>query len=260
MAPRDLTNNVMEPTGVAATAAPLPMELIQMAVEKGQMDSIERLMDLQERWEANAARKAYFAAMAQFKQECPGIEKRGKADRYEYPKLEDIQTVVTPILSKHGLSVSFDAEQGEGTLRSIIHISHVSGHVETRHFTVPIPKGRGTNAAQDMGAANSYARRYGLANALDLRILGVDNDGHYLGVSNETISPEQAKNIEVMLEELGGNVDRAAFLRFADAASVAEIKRQNYDDVLRRLDKRRAQVRAAAKQRAETPQEPQDGR
>ena len=45
-------------------ASMTPMEMISSAVEAGNIDLVAKLMDLQERWDANQARKAFDAAIA----------------------------------------------------------------------------------------------------------------------------------------------------------------------------------------------------
>src|SRR5882724_6254015 len=53
-----------------------PVELLRMAVSQGaDIEKLKQLMDLQERWEKNEARKAYNAAMRQFKSNPPTIKK-----------------------------------------------------------------------------------------------------------------------------------------------------------------------------------------
>ena len=53
-----------------------PMVMLQMAVQKGaDLDQMEKLMGLQERWEANEAKKAYVRAMNAFKANPPEIFK-----------------------------------------------------------------------------------------------------------------------------------------------------------------------------------------
>ena len=47
-----------------------PMQMLQIAVEQNaDMDKMEKLMALSERWEANEAKKAFVAAMTAFKGE-----------------------------------------------------------------------------------------------------------------------------------------------------------------------------------------------
>src|SRR3990167_9321834 len=51
-----------------------PSQMIEMAVAgKADLEQLEKLLALQERWEANEARKAYHKAMAEFKANPPQI-------------------------------------------------------------------------------------------------------------------------------------------------------------------------------------------
>ena len=53
-----------------------PSDLLRLAVEQGaDLEKLEKLMDLQERWESNQARKAFVEAMAEFKKNPPEIFK-----------------------------------------------------------------------------------------------------------------------------------------------------------------------------------------
>lgn len=57
-----------KPYEVATRETGSPAELMMKAVAGGMdIDKIKQMMDLQERWEANQARKAYTEAMAAFK-------------------------------------------------------------------------------------------------------------------------------------------------------------------------------------------------
>ncbi|MDO8534376.1 MAG: ERF family protein, partial [Xanthobacteraceae bacterium] len=100
-----------EPRPLAIT----PMQMLQIAVEQGaDLDKLQKLMDLQERWEANEARKAYVAAINAFKAEPPAIQRnrhvryetRGssKDTEYDHATLDNVVAAIGPGLSKHGLS------------------------------------------------------------------------------------------------------------------------------------------------------------
>ena len=57
------------------------MALIARAIDRGYDEArLEKLMGLQERWEANEARKAYVVAMAEFKTEGIVIRKLAEVD------------------------------------------------------------------------------------------------------------------------------------------------------------------------------------
>ena len=56
-----------------------PASMMQIALSRGaDLDKLEKMLALQERWEANEARKAYHTAMAAFKAAPPEIEKDKK--------------------------------------------------------------------------------------------------------------------------------------------------------------------------------------
>ena len=56
-----------------------PAEMIRLAVAGGaDLEKLEKLLTLQERWEANEAKKAYNKAMAAFKSNPPKINKDKK--------------------------------------------------------------------------------------------------------------------------------------------------------------------------------------
>jgi len=56
-----------------------PTDLINSAIHNGaDLEQIEKLLELQFKWEANEARKAYNKAMAEFKSNPPKIDKDKK--------------------------------------------------------------------------------------------------------------------------------------------------------------------------------------
>src|SRR5690242_5808471 len=100
----------------APSPAITPMDMLNNAVERGaDITVLEKLMALQERWEANQARKAFDEAMAAAKAEIPTIRKNRTVDftstkgrtHYRHEDLAEIAETVNPILSKHGLSYRF---------------------------------------------------------------------------------------------------------------------------------------------------------
>ncbi len=92
------------------------MRLIEIAVNNGaDITQLEKLMDLQERYEANQAKKEFNAAMSKFQAMLPVIEKLGIVDYttskgrtfYQYAKIEDIAKAIQPALKETGLSFRF---------------------------------------------------------------------------------------------------------------------------------------------------------
>ena len=97
------------------TRSTSPAELIKAAVSGGaDLEKLEKLLTLQERWEAGEAKKAYNMAMAAFKADPPKIDKdktvafdtsKGKTS-YNHATLANVVEKISAALSEHGLSAS----------------------------------------------------------------------------------------------------------------------------------------------------------
>ncbi len=135
-APRTAALPAHRQSGGLATTT--PADLLRIAVESGaDLDRLEKLMELQERWESKVAKKAYDAAFAAFKAEAVKILKgrtvtdgplRGKS----YAELHDVVNAVTPALSKHGLSSSWKlTKDDKDWLEVTCYLRHVDGHEES---------------------------------------------------------------------------------------------------------------------------------
>lgn len=94
-----------------------PGQLVgQLMQQGGSMDllAMERLMGLQERWDANEAKKAYHAAMAAFKQNPPTILKDKHVEfttskgttAYDHATIGNVVKQIVASLAEHDLSHS----------------------------------------------------------------------------------------------------------------------------------------------------------
>jgi hypothetical protein len=163
-----------------------PSRLVALALEKGaDPDTLSKLLDLQERWEAGEARKQYVTAMTAFKQEAPSVLK--KCDRvdfttakgrtfYNYANLGSIVQEITAIMGKHDLSASWGTAQDGRNVTVTCHITHVAGHRESVTLTGPIDESGNKNSIQAVGSTVTYLQRYTLLAALGLAT-GEDDDG-----------------------------------------------------------------------------------
>jgi hypothetical protein len=163
-----------------------PNHLIALALDR-QADpaTLSKLMDLQERWEAGQARKAYVVAMAAFKQEAPAVLKKSdKVDftsakgrtAYNYANLGSIVQEISAILGKHQLSASWSTDQKGPDVTVTCNITHVAGHRESVTLTGPIDESGNKNRIQAVGSTVTYLQRYTLLAALGLAT-GEDDDG-----------------------------------------------------------------------------------
>lgn len=164
---------------VPATRADDPMALLTMAVQRGaDVETLERLAVLREKFMAEQAKNAFFAALAAFQAECPVLirNRAGHENRYNYAPLEKIVRDVTPYLNKHGFSHQEDGVVTEGWVEAIVTVTHRLGHKEEKRFKVPTESKAGMSLQQKYGAAMTYATRYAFCAAFGIRTADRDTD------------------------------------------------------------------------------------
>lgn len=155
-----------------------PRPLLELAIEKGAgVDQLEKLMDLQERWERKEAAKSFKAAMVDFQNNKPVVIKTERAHNSKYAPLAKIQQAVDPVLSQYGISYRWEQSQDEnGGITITCIISHVNGHEERTSLTAPKDSSGSKNAIQSLGSTVSYLKRYTLEGAIGLAT-DKDDDG-----------------------------------------------------------------------------------
>lgn len=228
-------------------AAPTPAHMLQVALEKGaSMEQLEKLLDLQERWEATEARKAYVKAMAAFKANPPDIVKDKTVafgnTRYTHVSLPAVVDAVSQSLSKHGLSHRWDVEQN-GIIKVTCVITHELGHSEAVSMSAPADASGQKNAIQQIASTVAYLERYTLMAATGLAAKDMDDDAKQAGQA--ALSDEQAAEIKALLQET--NSDVPAFLKaMGGAESVDELPAGAYPRAMALLNKKlRAQRNAS---------------
>lgn len=167
-------------------AAPTPMDLMQIAVQGGAgVDAIAKLMDLQLRWEANEARRAFEISFAAFKAEAPKLEKNksasftagGKQVAYDWCSLDYIADTLGPILAKHNLSYNWKQDAAEGVITVTCILRHKDGHSIENTLCGTADDTGAKNKLQAIGSTVSYLRRYTLLGTLGMAAADEDTDG-----------------------------------------------------------------------------------
>ena len=165
------------------------MRLIELAVvNNSDLMKLEKLMDLQERYDRNVARKAFFEAMAKFQSEIPIIKKSKLADfgttnnnkvgaKYKYASLDDIAEAIKPFLQKHGFSYRFEQFAENNLISVTFVVTHFLGHSESNHMSCFADTTGGKNAIQALASSNTYLRRYTLTAGLGIATADEDIDG-----------------------------------------------------------------------------------
>lgn len=160
------------------SAVATPAHLLQTAVEQGaDIDKLEKLMNLQERYESEQARKAFAEALAGFQSELGPIIKRKQGHNCKYADLDDIAQEIRPILDTHGLAYSFSQDQDNTGIYVTCTVRHKSGHSESNRMGAPFDSSGGKNNIQAIASSVTYLRRYTLTGALGITTGEDDTDG-----------------------------------------------------------------------------------
>lgn len=169
---------VIEQDQVATSSPITPMEMINTALSNGaSMDSLEKLMDLQERWQANEAKKAFVKSMNAFRSEVPAIKKTRKAHNSMYAGLSDTIDIIRPYLVKNGLSHAWSTNHPGGAIEVTCTVTHIDGHSESTTISAEADTGAGRNKIQAVGSTITYLQRYTLFSILGLASTDQDDDG-----------------------------------------------------------------------------------
>lgn len=181
---------------MAGPAANSPMGMMLAALNQGaQLEQIEKMMDLQDRWQKGEAKKAYDTAFAAFKAEAVKIIKGkdvtdGPLKGKSYAELHDVVNAVTPALSKHGLSSSWKLTRDEKDWMEVTcYLRHVGGHEESVSMGGPPDAGGAKNAIQARASTKTYLERYTLKAITGLSEQNDDTDGN-------TIDPKSQQAID----------------------------------------------------------------
>lgn len=166
-----VTNIEEHRTGTAIT----PADMIQQALTTGSGPEVmEKLLTLQERWDANQAKKAFDNAMAQLRENLPKIIKRQEVDyttskgrtNYRYEDLSGVTEALAPVMAPLGLSFRWRTESGKEGVTVTCIIAHRDGHSEENSLTAGADVSGGKNSIQAIGSAVTYLQRYTLKAAV----------------------------------------------------------------------------------------------
>ena len=216
---------------VARPLAPAPasnpyMAMVQTAMDSGRgIEQLDRLLDLQLKWDAEQARRAWVAAMAAFKADPIVIEKRklvefttrdGDTTSYRHATLADVVDAVVAGMGRHGLSHRWDVKQETGQVAVTCTVTHRDGHSESVTMQAAPDASGKKNSIQQVASAVTYLQRYTLMAATGVAAKDMDDDVRHADVEDEeAITDEQAKALSDLIDVAVNN--REAFMVWVSA-------------------------------------------
>ncbi|ABF63517.1 phage related protein [Ruegeria sp. TM1040] len=186
------------------------------------IDKLERMLEMKERHDAQNAKAAFSSAFARASAEFPTIPLNGKGHNNKpYATLEDITKLTRPVLSKHGLALTFSVDVGDQVVVTA-KLMHEQGHSESTSMALPRDTSGSKNAVQAVGSTQKYGQRYTAQAILGLS-LGMDDEDDGAGATGrETITPTQIEELRRLIEKAGVTPETVCTAaKVADLSSIA---------------------------------------
>jgi len=183
-----------------------PNDVIMMAMQKGYTpELIEKMMALQERFEANESRKAFVKAMAAFKSDPPSVYKDKINTQFgsKYSSIDALVNSTIPYLAKQGLSHSWqygvpDVKQVTVTCT----MTHELGHSESVTMSAPpdTSGGNSKNPLQQIRSTQTYLKiaTFEAVTGLVSKEANLDDDGNAAGTPSALLNDQQFADIQTL--------------------------------------------------------------
>lgn len=234
---------IMEPSNNALT----PMDMLEKAINQGaNVEVMEKLMGLQERWEKNQARKAFDKAMSEAKAEIPVIFKNRTVDftsqkgrtNYRHEDMAGIARTVDPILTKFGLSYRYRTQTDQGAVTVTCIVSHRDGHSEENSLSAGRDETGNKNNIQAVGSTITYLQRYTLKAALGLA--ASDDDDTKTVTLGESISEAQVEEMQALIVEVAADIQK--FCKHMKVEKIEDIPAKRFKSAMDALNAKKAKA------------------
>lgn len=221
-----------------------PAAMMMAAISKGMdLDKLEKFMQLQERYEANEAKKAYYKSMALFSQNAPEIVKdrqvsfgTGKTS-YSHASLANVTNSIRAELGKYGLSPKWITEQTDKQIKITCTITHDQGYSESTSLEAAPDTSGSKNSIQAVGSTITYLERYTLLALTGLATKDMDDDGQGSD-TDKFITSEQAIEIDRLVTESGA--DAVSFMGWLGVEKYNDIPIKKYKEAVTFLKAKKA--------------------
>lgn len=212
------------------------------------VETIERMMAMRERMEAQQNEREFNAkmALAQAEMRPVAADASNPQTKSKYASYPALDRALRPVYTKVGFALSFNTDPGapENYVRVLCDVTNC-GH--TRRYQIDMPAdGKGAKGGDVMtkthatGSAVSYGMRYLLKMVFNIAVGEADDDGNAAG-TGATITEAQAAQIQSAIVDTGSDIQR--FCRYFKIESVGALPAKRFDEALSMLDaKKRSQI------------------
>lgn len=214
-----------------------PLDMIDRALLSGATpETLSKLMDLHERYEASQAKKTYDEAMQKAQTEMRPVlmNASNSQTNSRYATYEALDGAIRPIYTRHGFTLSFNMADCPVAdhVRIVCEVA-CGGHSTYPHIDMPAD-GKGAKGGDVMtkthatGAAVTYGRRYLLGMIFNITVTK-DDDGNSASGNPDlamAITADQFREIQDLLEESGSK--EADMLAYVNAEKTEDMNLGQY--------------------------------
>ena len=183
-----------------------PNEMIKLAIEgNADLEKLEKLLDLQERYERNEARKAFSSDFSAVQANIAAVVKTkiNPQTHSKYAGLDSVLESSKPVYTEQGFSIIFYEGKTDvaENVRVCADVLHKAGHKETYHLDVPLG-GVGIKGVVNMtkihakATSVTYGRRYLLC--MIWNIPTQDDDGAGVDEKPPTLPELTSQNRKIL--------------------------------------------------------------
>jgi hypothetical protein len=246
--PAEPRQELLAPGDMPARAVLTPMDMLNRAVEQGaNVETLDRLLTLYERWEATQARKGFEAAMSAAKAELPASIRKNKrvffepkdkskpATDYKHETLDELVETVQPILAGHGLRIGFTpTSEVNAPITVTCTITHRDGHSISATLSAGADGSGSKNHLQGIGSAITYLSRYSLKALLGLAA-ATDDDGQASGddSSSDVVDEGQLLKLRDLIEVV--EADEQKFAAHMGVETIPALPAKRFEEAVREL-------------------------
>ena len=174
----DQKHEMVESPDVLPAKTVLHPAVAQVLANNPTPEALEKIVALQERWEAGEAKRAYTRAIVGLRKDLPTwIERDQVVDfttakgrvRYTHVSLAAAMEAVLPALTAHGFNLWWKpARTDKGEVSVTANLTHREGHTESATLFAPVDSSGSKSASQGVASTVTLLQRY-----TALSILGI---------------------------------------------------------------------------------------
>ncbi len=190
----------------------------------GDLESVEKMIDLQKQVDSKQAQKAYMVAMARFKTKPIRIAKDKNNNEYDskYTSIGNLVNSVLPTMGECGLSHKWEIDQSDPKeVKVICIVAHSDSHSESVVMSAPPDESGEKNPIQQIKSTITYLRSATFEGIMGLASSDANFDDDGAAHKVQYITEKQLSQIVGMVKST--KTTETAFLKF--------IKSETYESI-----------------------------